>query len=371
MNKRILLFGDSRWRDSFGLALVKHTIGDGAEVVSYDFYERAITSLKPHVVVLNHLMGERNTRIARMVWGYGGKVAVLPTEGRPNTPALTEWFISSNQDADLFLAWNDRVRTRNNSVVTGCPRFQIYTTHKHLIEPRETFRDKHRIPRDADMVSVMSSFPQAKFRYMMSEFNRRDWRDLGITSIDGRENPDEFAEYEYQQLMKFRQSILGIMAVSGSVFAVKAHPMEDVNTWMRFCDEFELRFVPQAYSHDMISASDAVYARIGCMTVIEASLVGVPVEKFGGAEKETYTSLDPEQLFGGIGDPADAVAGSLMELADKASAPKMSKTDYLNFRRLLSEGAAATYPRFGQPHLGKAVVEPVINEWVRKIGGQQ
>ena len=84
---RILLFNDSKWRDSFGTIILKlklqELLPDAiVEICSYHLWQSAIELFNPHLVVLNHIQGKRNKMIAKRKGtlagvATGGSIALL------------------------------------------------------------------------------------------------------------------------------------------------------------------------------------------------------------------------------------------------------------------------------------------------------
>ena len=133
----LILWADSRWRDSFGLALLSHEL-DKLDVpnlvVSFDLAQQVTSSLDKYVsgVVLNHTIGRRNQTIIKQTKRHEGSIFVLPTEGKP-TPENEQWFLENQKDYDLMFSWTEKFKPPRTEI-TGSPRFQIYTHYSHLIE---------------------------------------------------------------------------------------------------------------------------------------------------------------------------------------------------------------------------------------------
>ncbi len=286
---RIAIFVDSRYRDTVSCLLVKKRLQELRDwdvlVVSIDLWQQVTQLFKPHVVVLNHAIGYRNQEISR----YARKTIVLPTEGRPNTKEQEDWFVEQQDGiADLYLSWNDHIASKfkkTRAVVTGCPRFDVHYTYNHLIDSREKVRAKYGLSQDERVVGVFTSFPQAKFSYQDTQFNKRDWRDLGVDRISTRTDPLAFAQNEMRERQRFMTAI-DAMADENPFWQilVKPHPMEDVLDIQRWCDERGYKCVTQDTVYNVLAACDAVVNRVGCVTELDAMLQGAPVVSFGLTE---------------------------------------------------------------------------------------
>ena len=228
---RIAIFIDSRYRDTLGCLLAKQALQKSRPdwdilAISIDLWQQTMELFKPHVVVLNHAIGYRNKRIIEMA-DYS---IVLPTEGRPNTREQEDWFVAQQDGiADLYLSWNELIANKfkkTKAIVTGCPRFDVYHTHRHLIDSKEKVRAKYGLDQNRQVIGVFTSFPQAKFSFSNVEFNKNDWRDLGVDRISTRTDPFEFAKSEYQKRQEFFNAIAALSnEFPDYQFLVKTHPM--------------------------------------------------------------------------------------------------------------------------------------------------
>jgi surface carbohydrate biosynthesis protein len=289
MNLRIALFVDSKFRDTAAAVMVKRELAKvmpDADVllVSVDLWQQVLEYFSPHVAILNHAIGYRNQQIIRNV----DVSIVLPTEGRPNTVEQTKWYVEEQDgNIDLFLSWNKSIASmfkdpRTRVVTTGAPRYDIYYHDTGLIDSREKARAKFGIKQDADVIGVFTSFPQAKFAFSQIEFNRKDWKDLGVTKISTRKDPLEFARQELKLRREFMAAIASLRYELGNIeFLVKPHPMEDVLQIQRWCDEHGFICVTQEPIYNVIAACDDVINRHGCMTTIDSWLMDKRVIEYG------------------------------------------------------------------------------------------
>jgi surface carbohydrate biosynthesis protein len=284
---RIAIALDSKWRDSFANALLKHELLKqlpDAEIypISFDICQDAIRLIKPHVLIINHVLGKRNEDLANYVKRQGGLVVVAPPEGRTNTSEQLDWFVqqSRNPDLDLFLSWNSEMASRiPQAVVTGCPRFDIHQSpYNQLINTRERFCERYNINPTKRIISFMSSFPQSKFAWRNQSFAISDWRDLKVTSIPGREDPLNVARREYKALNSFRLWIRYLINKYGDEFeyVLKPHPLEEQSEWDKFASDTGVHLIKADYVFHVISASDLIIARGDCVTHCDSWLMNKP-----------------------------------------------------------------------------------------------
>lgn len=403
---RILLLGDSRWRDNPTLLFVKQEIEKiNAEalvqIASFDIYQPVLELFKPHVVVLNHVIGQRNRDIANWVKRHNGMVAVMPTEGRPNSHSQENWFYEQleNDDLDIFFAWSDLTpQYEAKVVVTGCPRFEVFTNRKEYIQSRELFCARHGIDPQSHIVGIASSYPQAKFSYSNVQFNINDWKDLGVDTIDGRDDPLAFAQREYKKFQSFKLHIHNLVEsyrkkYKNVAFMLKPHPMEDVHQWETFCDDLRIKIIRQEYLFNFVCSIDDLIARYGCITIQEAwmaekNVIQISTDDYKdtdsdpaaeafwvgetrGAQVLTFVGEDAARKYlhkyGYIGHkvpPSQLIGEKLCILAGSAYPEDMSISDYVNLSKLLTEHAVEhIYPNPYIPTpLGKSVIPFFINE---------
>lgn len=408
---RVLLFIDSRFRDAFGISLLAHTLkqmGHQVTVAPFDLHQEAIQLLKPDVVVLNHIIGQRNRKIANYVRRQGGSVVVMPTEGRPNTAAQEDWFVEHNDNPDyldLFLSWNEPIAEKFSRVptkVVGCPRFDIYQhPFTQLIESGDFFRYRYRL-NDRPIIAFASSFPQSKFAYKQVDFNVQDWKDLGI-----KRDAVQVANEEYGKLRWFKSLITTTVGYYGDryQYVVKPHPMEDISLWLRFADEWGVTLITNDYIFNVVSNVDLLVARTGCLTHQDAWLsytdsIGVTCEgdELTGATLEASTYMDTvtnavdlldriyehsqrdddtprsgspkEQFLRKWGFDRIELASVDAALAiDTLGVGELNKADLPRFHALLQQhNIQHSTPRQDNiGHFGKSCPSSVIEEWRSKI----
>jgi surface carbohydrate biosynthesis protein len=306
------IFVDSYWRDSLGAVLVKNELekqGLEVDLVPFSLWSEYLSLVPPSHVVLNHAIGRRNKMIVETVHSYGGTVSVLPTEGRPNTKVQTDWY-GQQEDIDFIFHWSKQTLNAMKHVkgkVVGCPRFDPYVL-SGIIEDSQVTKAKHGIDNEKKVLLFVTSFPQAKFYTANSEFNKKDWRDLGVPF-----DPVKVAEDEY----KAREKALTLINLVSSYYPqyeiiIRPHPMEDSVWWERGLRRGKI--VSQEYIHNLLNIADIVINRKSCTTTMEAWLLKKPIisvsysdETAEGAAKEIWESSKqashPTEVFQFISNP--------------------------------------------------------------------
>lgn len=330
---RILILSDSKWRDSFGHSLLAHELiklGHHVITCSFDLHQQGVSKFKPHMIVLNHLHGARNRKIAATVKRNGGLVCVQPTEGRPNSDALSSWFFSQKDSRylDLLLSWGD-IGEHPKVKVVGSPRFDIYRQYSQLIDSKQLFLDKYRLDTDKPVVGIATSFPQAKFSYRDGKFNAADWSDLGIDTVIQEQNPQQFSSSEYRKLEQFRLYIGQLVyRYPEYTYILKPHPMEDMHSWERFCDIFGIKLIKQDYIFNLVNASDILIARTGCNTIQDAWMMGKPTLQVDFGDCGPGPSSDAS-LIGACADSMESILAKFVPAFEVSAKDKTKRNKFL------------------------------------------
>jgi len=399
MTWRILLFADSSQRDLLPISVLKHELSrvlpDSMVVVaSFDIYEQIMRGFRPHLTVIQHLHGQRNRGIARWLHNQGGLIVALPTEGRPNSDGQLKW---ATEDwpfelCDLYLAWSDEVATRLpkdlNVRTVGFPRIIFYREpYKRLIPNRDDLKRQYGLNLSQPVYTIASSFPASKFVYRSVGFNELDWKDLGVTTIPGRENPTEYAKAELEYFNGFKRWLAhAIVFERGAQWILKPHPAEDVGLWRPFCEEFGIKLMLNAPIYNLLGMSDMHHARVGCTTIPEAWLCDVPADDCGdehsmeagpakessecweNTEREAYL----EKWFtASIDNPIIEITRGIVELLDARKPVVIPPTteELSNAHYALAQHDKIN--RFaredGLGQFGKAVTSSMVRETIEKI----
>lgn len=384
----ILNFVDSRWRDAFGGSLLHHYLPSKTWSISFFLWDTATQVIKADAVILNHLIGERNREIARRVKRNGGKVIVVPTEGRPDTGEIASWYydIHKTDLMDLFISWDEI--DLEKSISLGNPRFDIYSDQwKHLIDSRERAAVKHGLDPEKKTILFFSSYPQAKFSKKNVLFNIRDWRDLEIsTKIQSRKDPLKFAQKEYRALLKFQALVSQFAEFTDYQLALKPHPMEDMGDWERFCDKHGIALITQEYVFNSLALCDVAINRVGCVTTVDAGYMGKHVIQFvdreleEGAGKEQMKLTPHGRNFEEIMERIDYTPSSkpappsvandcakiIVDLIDTNNSQDSAGIQRLN-KAWADHSASNLYPEM-KIHPGKPFTQGVLYDWLWRIG---
>lgn len=384
----IVLFVDSRWRDSFGIALVKYWIkqlSPFAKVYtpSFDLWQ-SVLKINPDVVVLNHAFGQRNQEILKWARRNGATSFLMFTEGRPNTDSQVEWYKGQIGKSDYILSWSDWLSEFfDNAITVGCPRFDIYQEpYRKLIKPREFVLDQYGLDADKETILIASSFPQAKFSYQGVKFNQADWKDLDVTTIDGREDPYAFAQREQDALQEFRLKVAYYASHLSDDYQVivKPHPMENQFDWARYCDENGFTLVQHEYIFNLLNASDLLINRVGCLTTQDSWLLNRDKEVVQlvmdddsptGSSLEAYEESDKELFLDKYGFSVKESGKKVAEAILNNSKAKVENVPFVLLRKYLEAQAQYdahySYPDLSLMHPYKGTPSNVIKNWEIEI----
>lgn len=298
---RIAIFNDSKWRDLPGSVFIKnelHKSNPGqfdVRIISYHLWEHVLNLFNPHVVILNHAQGVRSKTIASRVRRNGGIALVLFNEGIVEFEQRAEIFRQQRGAPNIheFLCWNDITADMVDGVTVGCPRFDVYGDYKKAIDTKGLFCDKHNLDKEKKIVLWADSWPSAKFTYSMQSFHRSNWTDLKNTIADKWQDPDKFADEQFNAQEKFKIYILGMKnTFPGIQMVVKSHPMSDFTKWANWCREHGITLLHSEYSFNAINAADFIVTKLGSITVAESWLLKKPAIKLW---TDYYSSSSVEQ----------------------------------------------------------------------------
>ena len=289
MPYRILLICDHAFRDTPATAIIKAEIErliQDANVLIIDIHllKVVVERYHPHLVIMNHLHDPRRNEILDDVKRRGGLIVVNQPEGRPNTSETMRWATNDfpHELADLFLCWGTGITEYiPNDVpyaVTGGARWDFYyPPYNQLVQSREILLARYGLDATRPIVTVASSFPQVKFAKKQTDFLVRDWGNLKLSKVKGRENPVEHAHSELEAFNRFQSWLVSLRYEYPEYqILVKPHPAENIETWTRFCDENGMSIMPMDYVFSLLALSDVHVARVECMTVPEAWIANVP-----------------------------------------------------------------------------------------------
>ena len=387
----------------------KHTV----QVCDIHLFSQVANLFKPHLVVINHLHDKNRNRIVDEIRRRGGLCAVLPTEGRPNTLGQLEWAGKAFDTSlcDLYLSWSDEfskyLSTAVPYSVTGCPRFSFYSTKSN----RDEIASFYGLDPNKPIITVASSFPQAKFDGFAQDFLKQDWDNLGVSKIPGREDPAKVSHDDKVALDRFMSWIAACIHEHPEYqFVIKPHPAEDALPWQEFCSQHKATLMLTDYIWNLLAISNLHLARVGCLTAVEAWMLDVPSvqlecggdfidgptleaiqagikvkELFGlldGMADNLYWAIDAELTSSYIqkwlGDTkngpqnvAQALVG-LLETKNPQYAFEFTASDRIDLNRLLAEHSRQ-YAVPKPDHLsqfGKTVTLQSVRSWLDKLRSQ-
>src|SRR3990167_619513 len=317
MSYRVLILADHALRDTPGLASIRveleKLIPDiDCRIIDIHLFnqfvngvnEKADGSFHPHVVVVNHLHDQARNNIVDTVRRRGGLCVVLPSEGRPSSSGQIEWASKKFKHSlcDLYCSWTaefDKYLPETvDSAVTGSQRFDFYFgLLKQLTKTKEELCSIYGLDPSKPIVTVASSFPNAKFAKANSDFLESDWKKLGVSEIEGRENPVAVAREELVRFNKFQAWLL-VLARERPQYQiiVKPHPAEDAKDWQQFCDGIGAKVMLTDYIYSLLAMSDVHVSRTECLTLPEAWIAEVPTvscyfdEKLSGSIEEAESA---------------------------------------------------------------------------------
>lgn len=279
---RILLLCDHAFRDTLGLASTQveiEAISDHhVQICDIHLFAQMVDVFKPSLVVINGLHDKARNHLVDTVRRRGGLCAVLPTEGRSNTLAQLDWSAKQwpAELCDLYLSWSEwfdvQLEHRVTSVITGCPRFDHYFRPFNRLKTISEWG----LDPDKPIVTVASSFPQAKFASVGGDFLIQDWKNLGVSQMEMFKDPKAVAKLEKQALDRFSVWISALHAENpGIQIVLKPHPAENIQFWQELSDSIHI--VLSDYVQNMLNIADVHVARVGCLTIPEAWIFKKPV----------------------------------------------------------------------------------------------
>ena len=331
MPYRILLICDHAFRDTPATAIIRAEIErlmPDANVLIIDIHllKVAVERYHPHLVIMNHLHDPRRNEILDDVRRRGGLVVAMNPEGRANTVDSMKWSTNDfpHELCDLYLCWGTGVTEFLPSdirhEVVGCARFDFYfEPYRKLVQTKEILLARYGLDATRPIVTVASSFPQGKFAKKQTDFLVKDWGNLKLSKVKGRENPAEHAHSELEAFHRFQSWLVSLRYEYPEYqILVKPHPAENIEMWTKFCDENGMSIMPMDYVFSLLALSDVHVARVECMTVPEAWIAGKPTVQclLGNAENEgpgmdaTKIGLPPAKTVGDF-------LGSVAECLDK------------------------------------------------------
>jgi len=300
----IAIVVDHKWRDLPGLSLLAYKLETvynlSVKLIPYNLWEKTIIFDKPKILCVSVLYGSRGQRIIRTCKQTGTKLAVIMTEGRPNTMEALAYSVgkeSNSKYADLWICWSETVRKymleegvlpEEKLPVLGCNRFDIYFhPYRELISDRQVFLVKYGLDPDKPVISWATNFTHAKFFKNNTDFMIKDWKDLGLTKYKSYSNPQSVAQNDFYCRIESAKIIKDYLKKNKNVqLIVKPHPAEDHDFYIDFAEECNkelgrkrVSFIGFEYIWGVLNATDVHIHRL-CTTGVEAWFLNKPSVEF-------------------------------------------------------------------------------------------
>ena len=276
-------------------AILEDKYSYSVRLIPYSMWQEAVAFDRPQVLCASVLYGARGKEIIRVCKETGVKLAVIMTEGRPNSLQSLAYSVgkdSNSKYADLWIAWSHTVQAfmleedvlpKEKIPVAGAARFDIYRPpFNAAIMPRKVFAAKYGLDPNKKTVSWATNFTHAKFYLKNQEFMVNDWKDLGLTKYAAYSNPLEVARLDWETRKEAAGAVKALLrAIPELQLMVKPHPSEDHAFYEEFVSECRKEFGPRVvfvgfeYIWDLLNAVDVHVHRL-CTTGVEAWFLDVP-----------------------------------------------------------------------------------------------
>ncbi|NLI10320.1 MAG: hypothetical protein GX447_06175 [Elusimicrobia bacterium] len=366
----IALVVDHKWRDLPGMVLLsdilKKKYGFSVKLIPYNLWEKTLIFDKPKILCVSILYGKRGLKIIETCKQTGAKIAILMTEGRPNTIDSLKYSTgpeSNSKYADLWICWSETVRNymleekvlpQEKLPVLGCNRFDIYFgSYKKLIQNKKDFLIKYGLNPDMPVISWATNFTHAKFFKNNTKFMLNDWKDLGLTKYKSYSDPLGVAKDDYFCRIESSKIIKEYLKKHKNLqLMIKPHPAEDHSFYIDFANECNkelggkrVAFIGFEYIWDVLNATDVHIHRL-CTTGIEAWFLDKPSIELHIKDYLPWSlSLD--------GSASDGAKGNDMALNEKQF---FEITDF--------------YLNGGKPASDKMIYrKKYIKKWLYKVDG--
>lgn len=311
---KILFAVDHKWRDLAGhvyAGLLLEQLGHRVHYVRNNLEKNYIGTLKPDLVIMNHLIPQKKQAFARFLQKQNIRVVILPTEGMPTLDGMRNHMGGKNCDlsgVDIHFVWNQPMSDilRKNQtlsdekiVVAGVPRFDFYREPlKSILLSKAAFLKKYDLDSRYPLVTFATNFTQASFHTSNQDFYLKNaqkyGRDKVLEELYG--NLGDVPQRDYTSREMFIDAFIALVKSLPEVnFALKLHPTEDhqfyqdlVSKRLSFAAN-RVRIIAHEYIWDVLNASDIELNR-SCTTAIESWLLGKPTIEMQLNPHEYYFS---------------------------------------------------------------------------------
>jgi surface carbohydrate biosynthesis protein len=332
---KILIAVDHKWRDLAGhvyAGLMLKQLGHQVHYVRNNLEKNYISTIKPDLVLMNHLIPPKKQEFAKNLQRQNIRVAILPTEGMPTLSVMRNHMGGKDCDlsgVDLHFVWNEPMADilRENQtldddkiVVTGVPRFDFYRKPLNsILLSKSVFLNKYELDSRFPLVTFATNFTQASFHTSNYDFYLKNAQKYGRDKVYEEVYGDlgDVPKRDYISRELFLDAFVTLVRNFPEVnFALKLHPTEDHQFYKDLIRKNlsssagRVRIIAHEYIWDVLNATDIELNR-SCTTAIESWLLGKPTIEMQLNPDEYYFS--PEFASG-----SDMVRSS-DELIEKVS----------------------------------------------------
>lgn len=332
---KILIAVDHKWRDLAGHVYAGQLLEQLGHVVHYvrnNQEKNHISTIKPDLVIMNHLIPPKKQEFAKFLQGQNIRVAIMPTEGMPTLDGMRNHMGGGDCDlsaVDLHFVWNQPMADilRENPtladekiVVAGVPRFDFYKKPLNsTLLTKSAFLKKYGLDSRYPLVTFATNFTQASFHTSNKEFYLKNAKKYGRDKVLKELYGDlgDIPKRDHMSRELFLDAFITLVRNLPEVnFALKLHPTEDHQFYKDLIREelpssaSRVRIIAHEYIWDVLNATDIELNR-SCTTAIESWLLGKPTIEMQLNPDEYYFS--PEFASG-----SDMVRSS-DELIEKVS----------------------------------------------------
>ena len=332
---KILIAVDHKWRDLAGYVyagLLLERLGHRVHFVRNNLEKHYISSIKPDLVLMNHLIPAKKQAFAKFLQRQNIRVVIMPTEGMPTLEGMRSHMGGKHCDlsaVDLHFVWNqpmaeilweNQTLADDKIVVVGVPRFDFYRKPlSSILLTKSAFLKKYELDTRYPLVTFATNFTQASFHTANQDFYLRNakkyGRDKVIEKLYGDLNDVPKRDFMSREI--FLDAFVTLVRNFPEVnFVLKLHPTEDHQFYKDLISKnlsasaSRVRIIVHEYIWDVLNATDIELNR-SCTTAIESWLLGKPTIEMQLNPDEYYFS--PEFASG-----SDMVRSS-DELVEKVS----------------------------------------------------
>ena len=312
----ILIAVDHKWRDLAGYVyagLLLERLGHRVDYVRNNLEKHYISSIKPDLVLMNHLIPTKKQEFAKYLQRQNIRVAIMPTEGMPTLEGMRNHMGGKHCDlsaVDLHFVWNQPMADilRENQtladdkiVVVGVPRFDFYRKPlTSILLTKSAFLKKYELDTRYPLVTFATNFTQASFHTSNQDFYLRNakkyGRDKVIEELYG--DLDDVPKRDFMSREIFLDAFVKLVRNFPEVnFVLKLHPTEDHQFYKDLISKnlsssaSRVRIIVHEYIWDVLNATDIELNR-SCTTAIESWLIGKPTIEMQLNPDEYYFSAE-------------------------------------------------------------------------------